>query len=292
MAELPDAATVLPLTRLDAGVRRQMTAYFLELGLRLEKRCEFARAAQALERAVSITPEDATPRLVLGLTLVNAGRYEDAEEQLQAAGRLARQPERQRAARLALARLYQRRGDHERAIRACRVALELDPASTAGLSLLADSLIAAGRPGEARAEIERALEQNPASPNLQYALGRVLRALGRPEEAITVLGALVARHARKTAAVMELALAMKQVGRTEEALALFERVLQLEPTHLPALEEMAEITAQWPENDPWTAVAVQQGLILDPDNTRLNACWKILESRREGQATLDQSSDT
>jgi tetratricopeptide (TPR) repeat protein len=281
--EPPDAGLAAQLAALDPETRRHMTASFLNLGLRLEERRELAKAIPALECAVAITPEDATPRLVFGLALADAGRYNEAEEQFHVARDLAQHPDRQEAADLALARLYQRQGRYHAAIRACQDALMLNPASATGTNLLAENLLAAGHAQEALEAIGQALKLDASSPNLRYTLGRILRALDRPEEAIATLSDLAAQRAPMIPGVLELALAMKAVGRTDEALALFERVLQLEPTHLPALEEMAEITVASPDDDPWTAVTVEQGLILDPNNPRLTACRAILERRYGAQ---------
>jgi tetratricopeptide (TPR) repeat protein len=102
-------------------------------------------ALRDLERAVDLAPSSGDVRLLHGVALANAGRFEDA-------------------------------------VRAAEIAVALDPLSPGGHDFLAVSLTLAGRYEDALNEARIAVSLEPQFPNPRRQVARVLLLLGRYEE--------------------------------------------------------------------------------------------------------------
>ena len=76
------------------------------------------------------------------------------------------------------------RGDLAQAQQFFRHAVAVDPVNPQARALLASSLGASGRYGEARVEYARVIELNPSAPNSNAAFGFIQLLEGKPEEAV------------------------------------------------------------------------------------------------------------
>lgn len=106
-----------------------------------------------------------------GVRALKAGRLDDAEKAFR--GVLAKGGE-TAYVHNNLGIVLQDRGQHEKAVAEFRAAARLDPAYAAPRILLAASLLALGRAGEARTAAERAVKIAPREPLARLQLARVL----------------------------------------------------------------------------------------------------------------------
>jgi tetratricopeptide (TPR) repeat protein len=139
-----------------AGRTLLLTAISLALGA--------AVPAQELSPALRAPFEE-------GVRALKAGRLDEAEKAFRAV--LAKGGE-TAYVRNNLGIVLQERGQHEKAVAELRAAARLDPAYAAPRILLAASLLALGRAGEAREAAERAVKIAPREPLARLQLARVL----------------------------------------------------------------------------------------------------------------------
>ena len=150
----------------------------LTLGVLLEARQDHTGAVAAYGAALELPRQDATgtavaarAHLLLARALERqAGRSEEAIEQLRAAVRLA--PDMVEG-HLDLAAALARRGDVEEAVAAYRLAQAVDPRHGAARRGLAETLLRAGRCLEAREELERGMAKIPGDTGLRELHARV-----------------------------------------------------------------------------------------------------------------------
>ncbi|MFB3908467.1 MAG: tetratricopeptide repeat protein [Candidatus Eisenbacteria bacterium] len=147
---------------------------------------------KVLERA----PEDSDARLGFGLALLSEGRRDEAHEQLLLACRaLPRDPR----AVAALARIEIERGENEPAIERIDRVLAGAPDGAAPdpalLHLRARALTGAGRPAEARADLEALLGIEPGNVEARVELGLLLFQEGRAAEGREAMAEALRRDA-------------------------------------------------------------------------------------------------
>ena len=113
------------------------------------------------------------------------------------------------------------------------------PQMALGQSLLAQSLLAAGRTPEALAVMRDAHRRGAATPSLRRQLGLTLAETGATAEALAVLAPLA--EGGEPASLNALALALSEAGRQREARATAERVLAADPDNPGAYERLGLI---------------------------------------------------
>jgi TolB-like protein/Flp pilus assembly protein TadD len=151
----------------------------------------FADAERAFARAIELDPGLFEAHHYFGHTCIEAGHYELAAEQFEAAA-AARPDDYQalvfaRQAYRSLGRSADELSAAARQIAAAERALRKDPTDARALSLSTGSLVALGRVEEARAWTRRSRELEPDEPYVQYNAACVLAQLGQVEEALTAL---------------------------------------------------------------------------------------------------------
>ena len=133
---------------------------------------------------------------------------------------------------LGLVYLY-RNKQYEQAIAEAKRAIALSPNFYSPYGALAASLISAGRPAEAIAELEKAIRLNPRNPlylaTYLTGLGVAYSLTGRVEEAITALKRAVSLSPNFSPPHENLASIYSALGREEEARAEAAEVLRLNP---------------------------------------------------------------
>jgi adenylate cyclase len=151
----------------------------------------FAAAQEAFTRAIELDPTLFEAHHYFGHMCIEAGKYERAAEQYEAAA-AARPDDYQalvfaRQAYRSLGRMADERSAAARQVAAAERALRTDPTDARALSLSSGSLVVLGRIDEARAWTRRSCELEPDEPYVHYNAACVLAQLGQVEEALTAL---------------------------------------------------------------------------------------------------------
>ncbi len=186
-------------------------------------------AAQALQRAVQIAPNEADKHGDLGLALFNLGQFEQAE------------------------RHYRR-------------SVELDPRSTENLNNLATLLNATGRPAQAEAVLQQALRVNAASPATHNNLGNTYRHLKQFELACSHFQQALALAPANLDAWLNLGLTLLDTKRLEEARAAYQQALTLYPDSPIALRCMGRLLTLMGQHDAQAIACLTRAVQLTPDN--------------------------
>ena len=189
------------------------------LGFALFQQGKSQDAIVALEKAVAADPKHAKSHNNLALAAIDVGEFEMAEAHYRESLAIEPQP----AIYNDLGVVLERQGLGDEATRAYRQAIELDPKFASAHYNLASSLARGGQLAEAERHLRRALAQQPDARTW------------------TALGVVV-----------------WQRGRTDEAVALLRKAVEVDPTHTPAREKLAEILAK-PTPDAGKASAPQTG---------------------------------
>ena len=204
-------------------------------------------ARQHLHEAIA--GGDSRARYLLGIELFNAGKLNDAMEQLFAFVATSKLPYRLVphwleppvaevvTARLALARAASMQGGWSRAAEQARLVLATVPANREARMFLADALFAQQRYAEAGAEYLEYLKVSPADVHVLINLGVTLIAAGRLDEAIPWFRRAVEAEPRNANARRILATALLDRGDAPGAVAQAREAVALSPND-PALRDL------------------------------------------------------
>ncbi len=225
LVELADAAVLEPLP--------PQTAVALHAGLigvgRLHESAEMLRAS------VERHPDDFQVNLALGVVLNDLGpeHYDEANVRYSVARAL--KPDSPLALR-GLGSIAAERGDVERAEQLLRRAVELSPND---VQIWNDLATVVRDSQEQERCLRRCLEISPSSWEPKLNLGRLLHMTGRLPEAIALLREVVAEAPHAALAWSHLGTALSKSGEHEEATDAFERGLELDPSDLSGLFNLA-----------------------------------------------------
>lgn len=186
-------------------------------------------AAQALGRAVKISPNEADKHGDLGLALFNLGQFEQAE------------------------RHYRR-------------ALELNPKSAETLSNLGTLLNATGQSAQAVGVLQQALSLNAASSGTHNNLGTAYRNLKQFDLALTHLQHALALSPANLEAWLNLGLTLLDTKRLDEAHAAYQQALTLSPDSPIALRSMGRLLTLMGRRDAQAVACLARAVQLTPDN--------------------------
>lgn len=117
----------------------------------------------------------------------------------------------------------------EDVIRACRKALELDPAHLPALNSLASAHAALGQHALAGAEFSKLLQLAPDNPAVLNNYGHAMAMVGRVDEAREALEKAIRLQPFYAEARYNLALLLEETGHPEEALREYEKAAELKP---------------------------------------------------------------
>ncbi len=159
----------------------------------------------------------------------------------------------------ALARVYRRAGDGERARAAAERARGLehdllisDPLmdqvnalarSVVGMERRAFAAEAAGRPQVAERLLREMIEARPGAADLYYNLGNNLSRQGRNDEALEAWANALDRNPDHVSALVNSSIVLAQSGELAEAERRCRRVLDIQPRHPGALSSLGSIAA-------------------------------------------------
>jgi Flp pilus assembly protein TadD len=253
-------------------------------GKALFEQQRFVDAADELARARALGVRDAETLAVLGDSLAQAGRVDEARAALEDA---VREHPDSAPLRLGLGRLDLSRGEGEPARRELARAAELTPQDATIRFQLGRAEEAVGRLDDAEASYRRALELSPNLASPRYALGRLLVRRGRKEEGEKELGVYRTQYAKAARAQSEaearrgeilLAEAELARGQTADALARLDSL----PEGAEVLEGRARALSRL--NRHREAVqALERARELRPDDVRLQTLLAAERARLTDQ---------
>lgn len=192
----------------------------------------------------------------LGRLLASDGNLEEALPLLEQAEALA--PE-SGAIAAALARVYRRTGDGEKARAAAERARSLDhdlmisdplidavnnvAASVIGKERRAFAAEGAGRPEVAERLLREMIRSRPDAADLYYNLGNNLSRQGRNDEALAAWAVALEKNPDHVAALINSSIVLAQSGNLGEAERRCLHALEIQPNHPGALSSLGSITA-------------------------------------------------
>ena len=237
-----------------------------------------------LERAVQLSPEDATAANDLALSLMACGDLRGADIALRAA--LGSAPDSPRA--LAnLGALLQQRGHLAEAISVHEHYLELIPDDLEVRCNLANALMDAGRGEDSIAACDAALALAPGHPLVLASKGAVLVGLERFAEAAEVLRQALDDNPDDEMALINLAFAARALGEGASAIEILTQAVRLSPDNARAAADLANALLSAGQVDRAIAacerfLAIHRGerLVLATYGYALGAAGRVDESRR------------
>ncbi|MCC6752170.1 MAG: tetratricopeptide repeat protein [Deltaproteobacteria bacterium] len=198
-------------------------------GVALSENGEDERAVFCFKRAADLDPEWAGPYVNLGVVLGRLGRT-------------------------------------ERSLEAYRQALARDPSSPAAYYNLASTLHELGQRREAAELFERLLEVDPEYPQGRVALANVLGELGELDRAVALLLEELELAGPCARTFSSLGLAYVCSGNAERGEECLLRALELDPTYLNALYNLATLYATQ-ERHTDAAALLERAFATDPERT-------------------------
>jgi tetratricopeptide (TPR) repeat protein len=239
----PDAAE--PLFTQAASLQPGSVAALFGLGRAALAKREYARAVDALERALATDPRTSIVHYPLALAYRGLGQVDKAAAHAQQRGDVDVGPDdplmRDLNELLNSAVAYENRGvramnggDWATAATAFRKGLELAPKSPSLHHKLGTALSLSGDTRGATEQFQEALRASPGFAQAHYSLGVLLASSGRFPEAIERFSAAVASDPTYGEARLQLAESLRRTARLEAALPHYARVLEVDPRSAPA----------------------------------------------------------
>jgi tetratricopeptide (TPR) repeat protein len=134
--------------------------------------------------------------------------------------------------------------DSSKAIASLKNAIEIDPTAEKPLLLLAELQLGRGDSASAISALEAFLRLAPDHRGAQFLLGRAYGMQGKLENALAVYRGMLKSGATNVEVSYMTAVTLRQQSKNAEARALFEKVLQVKPDHLMALNQVIELDLQ------------------------------------------------
>ena len=226
------------------------------------KRSDEARAEY--ERAIALDPKMAEAFLNLGILLLDRAEYAAAVAPLNKAVELLPAQSRPRSL---LAIAQERSGDPEGAARSFEGVLHLDPNDFAANRYLAELDLRRAKPAEAEARFRHALEIHPDAPEILQGLARSLETQNKPEAA-EIYRKYVAANPGDSGARAHLIHMLVNTQEYDAALAELDRADAGKPPTLDSLRLRADI--QIGQKKFSDAIAtLQQAIALAPRDAQL-----------------------
>jgi tetratricopeptide (TPR) repeat protein len=142
-----------------------------------------------------------------------------------------------------MAILFTKQGKTAEAIEYYRKAIELNPNRAEFYNNLANLLATSGRTPEAMPLFEKALEVDPDNAKVHYNLANIAFAHGQWQEAIEHYQQALKQMPDSVHAHYQLGLALERRGRIAAAMAQLQTVVQLDPLHVTAKNNLAWLLA-------------------------------------------------
>lgn len=206
------------------------------------------------------------PHLERGRILVRKGRIDDARQALGEAEQLS--PGNPQVA-FELVALDLKRSDFDAAAKRAAAQRERHPESAAGHYLEASVFLARGMEEEASAAAAEALRRDGEFAPVHELLARLQLAAGKTAEASAHLQRVLDLKPDNLAARMSLGMIHQQAGRGAEARAAYEEILQRAPAYVPALNNLAGLLADSPDEIERARQLAEQARSLAPEEAAI-----------------------
>jgi tetratricopeptide (TPR) repeat protein len=198
-----------------AATKNNIMAY-INLGVCYSDEKKFLDAKQAFEKAATIDPRLAEPRINLGSVYAELGLWERAAAEFRAGIDLNPQ---QAPSYYNLGNALAHLGQREEAVAAYRRAIELNPHDPVPYINLGIQLDYLGRLEEAESVLRKGIEVDPSNAQIHSNLGILLVELDRQEEALTEFRKAIALDPNDLRFHSQLAGILQEEGQLDEALA-------------------------------------------------------------------------
>lgn len=293
LTALQELAADAPLARFVAAVRDQTPAQLPAddwhralLAGENARRAQQPRQAMAHFRtALDARPGDPLATALLGIAAAAARDHDLAQRELTAASRML--PESTRLLS-ELAWVQRHRNDLAEAERLLRAAIAIDADDPDLWHDLARMLARLHRGAEGLLAVERAIDLRPGDPPALYlrTQAALLHELGRADEAIPIF-ARIARDHPSPSHCYSLAATLDSAHRVAEARDAYQRALELDPDHVPALLALAHLHSGSRHECPDCAVVfAAQPELFDPDLTEAYALRALAADDGHGTTAL------
>lgn len=212
-------------------------------GRRLLEEGRTVEAIQAIEKAVTMRPENAGWLAGLGMAYVKAGRLEDGVAAFQDAK--SQRPEEHRYALLYASTLL-KLGRHSEAKATFETALAKDPSLVAAWQGLGRAATALNDLAAAKAAYGQVIAADPLNVAGHEALARIAEASGDAEAALRHRGAVATARPDHAPSQLAHAKGLMLAERFSDAAEAYRRVLAIQPAH-PSARAILEELETWSE---------------------------------------------
>jgi tetratricopeptide (TPR) repeat protein len=209
---------------------------------------------EALRAAARSDARGAGAQRALGMALLRAGRYREAEQQLARASRVARGS---LESLFDIARVSFARGDHGAAERACNALSRLDRTAVLTRVCHARADLVWNRAARAFGELETALAAEPNHYEALYALGEAHRLRAAVPEAESAYQRALSARATEAEPHLGLGRLYAAAGRRDDAIRALRRAVELAPTSPEVQFELGRVLPMADEARQWLERAVQ-----------------------------------
>ncbi|AIE85809.1 TPR repeat-containing protein [Fimbriimonas ginsengisoli Gsoil 348] len=186
-----------------------------------------AEAAESVQAALLLNPNDAQALAQLGRCLMDLRRLPEAEELLRRSVHLSGGAP---PVQFQLSLCLHLQGRDEEAERLLAQVLGAMPPSAQNFEHLASYLMTQGNALGAVACARRALEVAPNSPSTQLLLGRILQEENRAAEAEQLLRKAAESGSKDAPTMARLGTALQGLGRLDEAIGCFQNAIAVDPS--------------------------------------------------------------
>lgn len=244
--------------------------------LRLRER-QIDQAIAGLDIAITKAPDAADLHGVLGSAYMTKGDYARAEKAYRRRAELA--PKDPASPHLIGVALLAQHKDPE-AIAEFRRALELDPAAIDPLDALASLLVSGGKQGEAEALYQRAVSAAPGRVEAWIAFAHFYLGVGNGARAAAVIQQALRQNPEHVGALTEAAQIAITLHNYAEAEQLSTRLVQLQPTLVPAWNNLAVLYDEHLNQADKALDAANHALALAPEDAHVQDTVGWVLSRR------------
>jgi putative PEP-CTERM system TPR-repeat lipoprotein len=200
----------------------------------------FNDALPALKELIEKEPESVFARLLLAETYLNLDQLEHTARELNVA--LEKDPG-SIGALVLMAKMELKRGRFDQAQHYAKQIQALNPDIFVGYELSGDTLFARQQYTKAKLEYTKAWSIQPSSELVIKTSTAAVRS-GSPGEAIDLLMTWSERHPEDVRAWQLLGTAVQSTGNLHEAVSIYEKILELHPDNLVAVNNLAGIYAK------------------------------------------------
>jgi len=199
---------------------------------------QYDRAAQNLERALSLEPGIPQARLLLSTCYSELGREEEARKLLD---ELLKEDPNSIQALIGLAYLLLEEGKSEEVLALARKALSIDDRNTQAYTLIGEVYMARMEHAEARTYLEKAVEIQPKVTRNVLNLAVCLIGLREYDRAEKLLLQILKEYPKFPLTYYHLGLLYEEQGRLEEAVASYLKEIENYPEHYRARFNLGKI---------------------------------------------------